>query len=148
VLEQLSLEQKKSVRWLRLVLDQKLDTFFEATSCRTKKLQGYQLFIFFQSRYHISCYYSVSFKYKNQRIKKHVLLYGKTHLSYTFHIKNTVFGSLVKISDWVRWKDIIIKKIRIKKPTTIFFNIFFCSDDLKWNCSKISLWGRPLSTGR
>jgi hypothetical protein len=62
----------------------------------------------------------------------------------TFYVPTQwVFG--VKIDDWVRWKGIaMIKNEKLRKPTkTIFHNIFFCSDDLKWNCSKsdfLKIW--------
>jgi hypothetical protein len=45
--------------------------------------------------------------------------------------------SIAETCAWVRWKDILFKKIRKKnQQQQLFFLFFFGFDDLKWNYSK------------
>jgi hypothetical protein len=60
-----------------------------------------------------------------------------TKVSITFYVP-TQWVFSVKISDLVRWKGIAMSKNKkIKNQQQQFF---FCSDDLKWNCSKNDLF--------
>jgi hypothetical protein len=54
-----------------------------------------------------------------QRIKKHVSLYGKTHMSYIFHIKNTVFDSLTWVNSfwYIKHKFLYKYFIRASYPS-------------------------------